>query len=202
MIKVGLTGGIGCGKTTIARVFSILDTPVYSADLQAKKISALPKVENLILKTFGSSILSKHSLHIDRQKLAQKVFSDTEQLSLLNNIIHPLLFQDFLNWVENIKRTQPKINYCIIEAAILFESHLDNIVDYVIDVEAPVELRIKRCIRRDHSSASIIQARIQQQMSCEERIKKSNYILYNDEEHPILSSILALDQQFKTILPI
>ena len=175
MIKVGLTGGIGSGKTTVANFFSELGIPVYNADLEAKKImnsSAL--VKKKLIKAFGKEAYIKGKLN--STFLASIVFKDKSKLDIINNIIHPEVGKDFLSWVK--KQEAP---YVIEESAILFENDLIGHFDYIITVTAPVEVRINRIIKRDQSSKEEILLRMSSQWDDKKKIELSDYIIHNIE---------------------
>ena len=175
MIKVGLTGGIGSGKTTVANFFSELGIPVYNADLEAKKImnsSAL--VKKKLIKAFGKEAYIKGKLN--STFIASIVFSDKSKLDIINNIIHPEVGKDFLSWVK--KQEAP---YVIEESAILFENDLIGHFDYIITVTAPVEVRINRIIKRDQSSKEEILLRMSSQWDDKKKIELSDYIIHNIE---------------------
>ena len=175
MIKVGLTGGIGSGKTTVANFFSELGIPVYNADFEAKRImnsSAL--VKKKLIKAFGKEAYIKGKLN--STFLASIVFSDKSKLDIINNIIHPEVGKDFLSWVK--KQEAP---YVIEESAILFENDLIGHFDYIITVTAPVEVRINRIIKRDQSSKEEILLRMSSQWDDKKKIELSDYIIHNIE---------------------
>ena len=170
---IGLTGGIGSGKSTVADYFRKSGIPVYIADDQAKKIMDKPEVSKLVIETFGNEILTSGT--IDRKKLAAVVFNDAEKLAQLNAIIHPAVKSDFQNWISN----HQKEPFLIKEAAILFESGSDQDCDFVITVTAPVEIRIKRVMDRDKASYEAVLNRIANQWTDEQRIAKSDFVISN-----------------------
>ncbi len=171
---IGLTGGIGSGKTTIANYFISLGIPVYISDDQAKKISEQPEIINRITAVFGTSILENNK--IDRKKLGSVVFNDANQLQKLNKIIHPAVKKHFENWVLEHKNHKILIK----EAAILFESGAYKLCDSVISVVAPLETRILRVINRDKISRDEALSRIKNQWTDEQRILKSDFVIQND----------------------
>jgi dephospho-CoA kinase len=175
MIKVGLTGGIGSGKTTVANFFSELGIPVYNADLEAKKImNSSILVKKKLIKAFGKEAYIKDKLNAPF--LASIVFNDKSKLEIINNIIHPEVGKDFLSWVK--KQEAP---YVIEESAILFENDLIGHFDYIIMVTAPVEVRINRIIERDQSSKEEILLRMSSQWDDKKKIELSDYIIRNIE---------------------
>ena len=174
MIKIiGLTGGIGSGKTTIANHFIEADIPVYIADDEARKIMQSEEIIDAIRKTFGDSIFDGAILN--RQKLSQIVFNDPEKLKLLNAIIHPVVKKHFQDWVLNHKNAP----FVIYEAAILFESGSYKNCDLIITVTAPLESRIQRVIQRDKTTREQVLKRINAQWNDEQRIAKSDFVVEN-----------------------
>jgi dephospho-CoA kinase len=171
---IGLTGGIGSGKTTIANHFMKSGVPVYIADDEARKIMQSDEIIEEIKKTFGTAIFENGILN--REKLAQIVFSEPEKLKLLNAIIHPAVKKHFRNWILNHKNAP----FIIYEAAILFESGSYKDCDKIITVTAPMESRIQRVIDRDNSSREQVLKRINAQWNDDQRIAKSDYVIEND----------------------
>lgn len=171
---IGLTGGIGSGKTTIANYFMKSGVPVYIADDEARKIMQSEEIIEAIKKTFGIAIFENGILN--REKLAQIVFNDPEKLKLLNAIIHPAVKKHFHNWILNHKQAP----FIIYEAAILFESGSYKDCDKIISVTAPMESRIQRVIHRDNSSREQVLKRINAQWNDDQRIAQSDYVIEND----------------------
>lgn len=193
MIKAGITGGIGSGKTTVCRIFEILGVPVYYADDKAKNIlDSNSEVLNKVVEIFGSAILEDKK-RIDRKKLAEIVFNDKEKLDLLNKIVHPAVARDFEDWCDE-KRNYP---YVLKEAAILFESGSYKSIDRIITVTAPVELRIQRVINRDSISREEVTSRMSRQMSDEEKISLSSFVIINDEQQLVIPQVLEIHAQLK-----
>lgn len=170
---IGLTGGIGSGKTTIAKYFLSLGIPVYIADDQARKIMDLPEILASIKNVFGSEVFLNKKL--DRKKLADIVFLNPEKLKSLNRIIHPAVKNDFDKWLS----VHEKYPIIIKEAAILFESGSYKNCDVIITVVAPLETRIERVMLRDKATKSGIISRINNQWTDEQRIQKSDFIIEN-----------------------
>lgn len=173
---IGLTGGIGSGKTTVARFFMQKGVPVYIADDEAKKILNEPAVVERIQSVFGDEILDENGLP-DRQKLAGVVFGDANKLAALNNIIHPEVSRHFSNWVA----AHQDFPYIVKEAAILFESGSYLNCDKIVTVTAPAEERIKRVSERDHSSRELILKRMEHQWTDEQKVAKSDFVIVNDD---------------------
>ena len=172
---IGLTGGIGSGKTTIANHLKSLGIPVYNSDDQAKKILYLPETIDFLKSAFGNVVFTNELF--DKDKLAKLVFNNPEQLKLLNQIIHPAVKVDFENWLKANKNS-PLI---IKEAAILFESGSYKDCDVIISISAPQEIRIKRVIERDHLTYEEVMSRINNQWTDEMRNKKSDYVIDNQD---------------------
>ncbi len=186
---VGLTGGIGSGKTTVAHYIQSLGIPVYISDAEAKKVMEFPEIISKIKKTFNDDIFSDNKL--DREKLAAIVFNQPEKLKELNAIVHPAVKIHFENWVKQHK------NYPIVikEAAILFESGSYKDCDTIISVVAPLETRIDRVIKRDGISREKIFQRINNQLTDEDRIIRSQHVITNitlDDTKKQVDSILNL----------
>lgn len=188
---IGITGGIGSGKSTVARTFGLLGIPVYAADDAAKEI--MIKDEQLIAQIkshFGAeSYLEDGTLN--RKHLAALVFNDKERLALLNAIVHPATIRHSVEWAA-----RQQAPYVIKEAALMFESESFHHVDKVVMVFAPESLRIKRVMQRDGLSREDVRARMRQQL--DENIKKklADYVVYNDEQHMVIPQVLALHRQF------
>lgn len=170
---IGLTGGIGSGKTTIAKHFASLGVPVYIADDEAKKLMDNPEIITELKSVFGNEIIENEK--IDRKALAQIVFQNPKKLKKLNSIIHPAVKLHFENWLHSHK------NHSIIikEAAILFESGSYKDCDAIITVTSPLEVRIERVMKRDNTSRESILHRINNQWTDEQRISKSDYVITN-----------------------
>lgn len=171
---IGLTGGIGSGKTTIAKLFEAEGIPVYIADDEAKKIMQLPKTISEIINYFGQEIISDET--IDKKKLSALVFNNPEKLKELNKIIHPLVKKHFDLWVK-----KSKAPFVIKETAILFESGSYKYCDKIISVTALEETRIKRVMARDHCTKEQVLDRIKNQWSDQDKILKSDFVLLNDD---------------------
>jgi dephospho-CoA kinase len=170
---IGLTGGIGSGKTTISSYFATFGIPVYIADNEAKKITNEPEIIFKIKEIFGSEIFENNIL--DRKKLAAIVFDDKSKLEQLNKIIHPAVQKHFENWLENHSESK----FIIKESAILFETGGYKKCDYIITVVVPLEERIKRIMLRDKCSKDDVNKRIQNQWSDEQKSEKSDFVIQN-----------------------
>ena len=195
MKNIGLTGGIGSGKSYIAKVFEALDIPVFYADNEAKKILNEPQIIINVSEVLQTNIIDPATGLANRKKIASIVFNNPEKLKLLNQIIHPAVEQNFIIWCAN--HAQKK--YVIKEAAILFESGSYKKLDGVICVVSPLELRLKRLAVRDNESEAEILKRINNQWSDEQRIALSNWVINNDEQSPVLSQVLLVHQKIITV---
>ncbi len=188
MLKVGLTGGIGSGKTTVAKIFQMLGIPVFDADSNAKQIMNTNKIiKKELIAAFGKSIFNDDEL--DRKKLAAIVFNDKQKLKLLNSIVHPETIKASEDWVK-----QQHSKYVIKEAALLFESGSNKELDLVIGVIAPKEIRIERVIARDNTSKKEAELRITKQNDEEITKKLCDYSIINDDEHLVIPQVLELHQ--------
>lgn len=191
MIKIGITGGIGSGKTTVCKVFELLGVPVYYADIEAKQIlDSNLEVRSNILNTFGNGVLNDEE-KIDKKKLASLVFNNKENLEKLNSIVHPAVREHFENWLQQ-HSTQ---KYILKEAAILFESGSYKLVDKVIAVVAPLELKISRTMQRDKVTQAQVELRISNQLNDDEKIKRSQFVIHNDEQQLLIPQILNIHDQ-------
>ncbi|WP_026707546.1 dephospho-CoA kinase [Flavobacterium frigidarium] len=174
MVKIiGLTGGIGSGKTTIAHHFHSLGVPIYIADDAAKQVMQEKSIIESLKNLFGDSIFEGEQLN--RGALASIVFNDSEKLAQLNSIVHPVVRAHFDNWIQN----HQSASYIIYEAAILFESGNYKKCYQVICVTAPLDVRIQRILGRDDTNLEAVQERINSQWTDEQRINKSDYIIEN-----------------------
>ncbi|MFH7015300.1 dephospho-CoA kinase [Flavobacterium sp. FlaQc-47] len=170
---IGLTGGIGSGKTTIANYFAEMGVPLYIADDEAKKVMQSEKIIEQIKTTFGNSIFENEILN--RPKLAEIVFNDKDKLAQLNAIVHPAVKEDFEFWLQQNKMHE----YVIYEAAILFESGRYKECDVIITVTAPEEIRIERVVKRDNTTREQVLSRMKMQWNDEKRISLSNFVINN-----------------------
>ena len=170
---IGLTGGIGSGKTMVAEYFKSLGIPVYIADKEARQLMTSENIINALSNEFGKEILENGILN--REKLAQLVFNNPKKLQKLNSIVHPEVKKHFDNWVEKHKN----YSFVVKEAAILFESGSYKYCDTIITVTAPLETRLQRVMKRDKTDRESVLKRIENQWTDEERIAKSNYVIHN-----------------------
>lgn len=188
MIKVGLTGGIGSGKSYVAKVFSAMGIPVYNSDLEAKKLYLRDDVRKQMILNYGAEVYLKSGA-INKKHLSNIIFNNQDALLKVNSIIHPLVKEHFNTWLYEHKQS----DYIIKEAAILFESGAFKFMDKIIGVTAPIELRIKRVIKRDHTDKNTVLNKINKQLPDEELIEKCNYLIINDGR-AILPQILKIHE--------
>ena len=185
---VGITGGLGSGKSTVCRFFRLLGIPVYSSDDRAKWLMAHdPELKAKISESFGAeSYLSDGS--VNRTFLASQVFSDPEKVKKINSLVHPAVGRDFISWAE--KQTAP---YLLKEAALLFETGAAKELDYVINVSSPLKIRIARVLMRDpHRDEAQINHIIDQQMPDEQKNEQADFVIKNTENKLIIPQILEI----------
>lgn len=193
MIKIGVTGGIGSGKSTVCRVFSLLGIPCYDSDAEAKRLMNTDRdLAARIRSLLGSGAYTEQGL--DRAYVSARVFGHPELLQQLNAIVHPAVEHDFARWAE-----EQQAPYVIEESAILFESGADRLMDRTVAVVAPESVRIRRVCRRDGRDEQAVRARIAHQMSDEERIRLSDYVLRADERELLIPQILDLHRQLSLL---
>lgn len=185
---VCITGGIGSGKSIVSRIFNLLGVPVYDADKAVHSIyDSHPEVVERIVKEFSEEIIDKNG-KVNRKRLGELVFGDNQKLKTLNSIVHPVVKSDFENWTH----THKTFPYVIKEAAILFESGTHTGCNKIITVVAPLELRITRIKERDHKSRAETEQIIARQISDEEKIKKSDFVITNDESQLLIPQVLKI----------
>ena len=191
MLRIGLTGGMGSGKSVVAKVFEILGIPVYYADDAAKRLMNTDAViKKAIIRNFGDECYKDGLL--DRHYLASIVFNNKEKLDLLNSLTHPATIADANEWMK-----KQKAPYIIKEAALLFESGAEKGLDRVIGISSPLPLRIKRVMQRDGLTEAEVMKRIEKQMDEKEKMKRCDYVIINNEKQLILPRIIELDKKFK-----
>lgn len=193
MYKVGITGGIGSGKTTACKVFEVLGIPVFYADTVAKEIMC----KDVLLVEGIKSAFGNESYYEDgklnNKHIAGIVFNNEEALVKLNALVHPAVFRAFDAWEEAIPANT---SYTLKEAALLFESGSYKMCDTTILVTAPLETKMKRVMLRDGVTAEQVKARMDKQLSDEEKSKMANHFIVNDEQQSIIEQVLALHQEF------
>jgi dephospho-CoA kinase len=189
MKKVGITGGIGSGKTLVSSIFEHLGVPVYYADPRARELMESSKeIRQGLIALLGPQVFRQDRL--DRTFLAQTLFSDPTLRDRVNALVHPAVFSDFERWAEE-RKDKP---YVVQEAAIIFESGGDRFLDYVINVYAPVKVRVERVMLRDGRSRTEVIARVKSQMSEYERQKRADKTLVNDGRRMLLPQVIKTDE--------
>ena len=187
MLRIGITGGIGSGKTMVCRIFEVLGVPIYYADFHAKRLMESDvRIQEELIKLFGPSIVKEGK--IDRTKLAGIVFNNDNALRSVNNIVHPAVRIDFDRWGMEMEGH----HYIIEEAAILFESGANKLLDFNIAVSAPEEIRIKRVMIRDNTSREKVLSRISKQISENERNRLADAVIVNNESELLIPQVLTL----------
>ncbi len=193
MNTVGLTGGIGSGKSLVAQIFQHLGVPVFSADYEAGKIlEDDASVRESLTEWFGPDVYTDE--RPNRREIASLVFNDPEKLARLNSLIHPLVMKKFISWCNEY----PDKPYVIHEAAILFESGLYRHVDKTILVTAPEETRIARVIERDKTTADSVIQRMKNQWNDEQKVPLADFIVQNDGKSPLVPAILGIHNKLMT----
>jgi dephospho-CoA kinase len=189
VLRVGLTGGIGSGKSTVAQIFEVLGIPVYYADIAAKKIMNEDEgLRSTIKNIFGEQAYANNVL--DRKYISSIVFSDPAKLQQLNSLVHPATKKDGEAWMQ--QQTSP---YAIHEAALIFEAKVSDRLDLVIGVSSPIELRIKRAMDRDKVSREEVLKRMEQQLDEELKMSKCDFVLINDEQQLLIPQVLTLHEK-------
>jgi dephospho-CoA kinase len=189
MISVGITGGIGSGKSTVAHIFEVLGIPVYYADDAAKRImNEDPELRQAIISAFGEATYTNGMLN--RSVLSSLVFNNPEKLEQLNAIVHPATIRNGERWMK-----AQTTAYAIKEAAIFFESGSAANLDYIIGVYAPTALRIHRAMQRDKITREAVLARMSRQIDENIKMRLCNYVIINDEQQPVLPQVLSLHKE-------
>lgn len=193
MLKVGLTGGIGSGKSTVARIFSILGIPVYDADTAAKRLMRDDtSVRDSVIRAFGENAYRNGELQ--RQWLAEKVFTDPALTAVLNGIVHPAVIREAAEWMD-----RQQAPYAVKEAALVFESGSDAELDFVIGVTAPKDTRIERVVSRDGLTRSQVMERMARQMSEPEKMARCDRVIHNDGISPLIPQVLDTDRWLRSM---
>lgn len=196
MKLIGLTGGIGSGKSTVADIFSTLGIPVYESDSRARDLMNNERaLKEKIVQLFGPESYSNGDLN--RKWMAEKVFPDKDLLQQLNAIVHPAVKADALQWANSTELANAP--YVIKESAILFEEDLTSDLDAIILVVAPVELRIDRVMNRDGISKAQVEERIQHQWTDDKKIPVSDFVIFNDGERSLIEQVRDIDQMIRAI---
>ncbi|MCC7533433.1 MAG: dephospho-CoA kinase [Bacteroidia bacterium] len=191
-LKIGITGGIGSGKTTVTKIFEHLAIPVYQADERAKWLMQNnTEIRKNVIAIFGKNAYQNNTLN--RKHIAAIAFTNKDAINALNQIVHPIVFHDFFEWYN-----QQKCTYIIKEAALLFESKSYLDLDAIVTIDAPMEVRISRTIHRDNIDRESVINRIKNQLPDDIKNAAADYIILNDGKTPLLPQVLLLDQIWKT----
>jgi dephospho-CoA kinase len=192
-LQIGITGGIGSGKSLVCRIFQILGAPVYDADSRAKDLMTTDGILiSRIKKEFGELSYRQDS-SLNREYLGEKVFKDAERLKVLNGLVHPRVAEDYTQWVGHHQQAP----YVIKEAALLFEAGSYKTLDKVIVVHAPSSVRIKRVLSRDkHRTEAQVREIMKNQLPDEDTLARADFIIRNDESQLVITQVLDLHHQF------
>jgi len=189
--RIGITGGIGSGKTTVCQIFATLGIPLYYADDRAKWLMQNdPQLVAALKDAFGEKTFTDQGT-LDRAYLAEIVFNNQEQLNILNGLVHPAVREDGIQWDEQHLDTP----YTLREAALLYESGIYQLLDQIITVTAPEALRIQRVTKRDGLSAEQVKARIEKQWPEEKKVELADFVIHNDGQHSLIRQVLQIHQQ-------
>lgn len=192
MLKIGITGGIGSGKTTVCKQFANLGIPIYYADDRAKWLmNNDPELKTALIEQFGEETYLENGLN--RAYLANIVFKDQEKLEILNGIVHPAVFKDGIQW--QLEQEANDAVYSLKEAALLFESGSYLGLDKIIVVTAPLDLRIARVMKRDQTTKEAVLDRMNKQLADEEKIAKADYVIHNIELENLASQVSKIHQE-------
>lgn len=192
MLKIGITGGIGAGKSVVCRVFALLGIPVYDSDYRARWVMAHdPVLRSQLIQAFGNQVYDAAG-NLDRPYLARRVFNQPRELALLNSLVHPRVKADFLAW----SAAAPQAPYLLKEAALMFESEAHKQVQKVIAVSAPEALRVARVLQRDpQRQAADVAAIIARQLPEAGRQARADFVIYNDDRQLVIPQVLAIHRQ-------
>lgn len=198
MLRIGITGGIGSGKTTVCKIFETLHIPIYYADDRAKWLMVnSPALKNGILQLFGDKAYSSEGV-LNRAHIGSIAFSSPAKLQKLNALVHPAVFVDGENWQqEQLALGAP---YTLKEAALIYETGSYKTLDKVIVVTAPEDLRIERVMKRDGLTAEEVKDRIARQLPEEEKVEKADFVIQNDGTHSLIKQVLSIHQELLALL--
>jgi dephospho-CoA kinase len=193
MLKIGVTGGIGVGKSIVCRMFAVLGIPIYDADTRAKWVMRYDEaLKQELTDAFGTDSYTADG-ELNRAYLAKTAFHDPQKLALLNSIVHPHVANDFIDWAA----ANSSAAYLVKEAALMYESESWRQMDEIIAVFAPMDVRIKRLLQRDtHRTQQDIEAIIGKQLKEEEKMARAQHVVYNDDQQLLIPQVLKLHEQF------
>ncbi len=195
MLKIGITGGIGSGKTFVAQIFEKLHISVYFSDKEARRLmNENSEIQEKLLKLLGKESYDMEG-HLNKKYLADRIFRDKDLIQKVNSIVHPVVRQDFNQWAE-----EQESKYVLQESAILFEIGADKLVDKMIIVTAPVELRIRRVMQRDQISKEAVLQRMKNQWKQDKKQKLADFIIRNTEEEMLMPQIIKLHNYLLSLI--
>lgn len=187
MIRLGITGGIGSGKSIVSQLFRVMGIPVYDSDKESKRLTITDEgIRTQLTELVGKDVYADDG-SLNKSVLASWLFSCEEHTLKVNNIIHPVVKKDFLSWVK--KQENAGYKACGIESAILIEAGFQDVVEKVVMVTAPLETRIERTMQRDHASRESVINRMARQMNEEEKKEKADYVISNEENTPLIPQV-------------
>ena len=190
-LRIGITGGIGAGKSTICTIFEQIGVPIYDADSRAKWLMQNePELKKEIKNSFGWDAFTRKE-ELNREYLAKVVFNNQEKLELLNSLVHPAVKQDYEQWTIQ-HREKP---YSLKEAALLFESNSYKNLHKVIVITCPIEMRIERIMKRDHVKKEDVLKRIQNQSTDKQRLEKADFVIFNDGRRSLIEQTLKIHNE-------
>lgn len=190
--SIGITGSIASGKSSIVRFLEILEFPVFKADISGREVLQSAETIKQVKQHFGLEIMNAEN--IDRKKLANIVFKDKNKLKILNSIVHPAVVKSYQNWKSNQKST-----LVFHESAVIFEYQLEYLFNKIICVYAPEELCLKRAIKRDQTSLEDIKNRLKNQLNPEQKCKRADFIILNDEKTAIIPQVFSIIEKLQVI---
>ncbi len=190
MVTIGITGGIGCGKSYVADKMKLRGIPVYDSDYRAKLLMATsPAIQVELTRLVGPTVYCPCGCGVlQKDVLAKFIFGNPDNLAKVNAIVHPRVKEDFRHWAD----AQKGKDFCLLESAILFESGFDSEVDFKVCVDAPLELRVQRCIKRDDTTREAVMSRIESQMDQTDKCRMADFVIVNDDVQPLEPQISAL----------
>lgn len=188
MKKVAITGNIGVGKSMVCSIFATMGIPIFNADDEAKKLYHLPSIAHKIKNLLGEDVYT-YDGKLQTENIAKIVFSDPQKLQSLENILHPLVLEQFEQWIKTNKAM-----YCILESAIIFEKNWQNFFDAIILVVAPKYLQLQRLNNRYQGKNLLIQQRLKLQIPTKIKRRLANYVIVNDEKKPLIPQIFKIHQ--------
>ena len=190
MIKIGITGIIGSGKTTVSRIMEVLGVPVFYADLEAKLLYNRSAVKQKIKAEFGEAVFDP-DYKVNFQKLSDIVFNNKINLVKINDIIHPLVKEELIRWTEQFSNT----DICAYESALLFESNFNTLFDFVINVSCPEDICIKRVMSRNNLTKQEVISRMKMQLSNAQKAERADFVINNEGDEFLIPQVLEIKQQ-------